>query len=114
MPPEGGAPPARHPRHAVALVEAVVAREQGRQRRAPLVPAAVGVEAGWDRRAREAAAINRLRIVDAPRDGTAANRAAGPGAALRISVAGAHSVPSSPVSQAVNRPGAGSRSSSGP
>lgn len=80
----------RKHRHAVALVEAVRARERGRLRRAPLVPTAVRVEAGWDRRARDAAAINRLRIVDVPLDSAAADRAAVLAAELRISVADAH------------------------
>lgn len=55
-----------------------------------MVPTAVRVEAGWDRRAPHAAAINRLRFVDVPLDGPHADRAADLRIALRVSVADAH------------------------
>jgi hypothetical protein len=78
----------RKHRRALAFVEAMVAR--GRGGAAPLVPTAVRVEAGWDRRAAGSAAINRLRVTDAPLDRTSADVAASLVTALQISVADAH------------------------
>jgi hypothetical protein len=81
---------AAHPKHrrALAFVEAIVSR--GRGGAAPVVPAAVRVEAAWDRRAPAAAVINRLRVVDVVLDRPGADRAAALVAVLRISVADAH------------------------
>lgn len=83
----------RHPKHVVALefVEATVGRN--RDRTATLrvvVPTAVRVEAGWDRRARNAAVLNRLRIGDVGLDGAAADRAAALRTRVRVSVVDAH------------------------
>ncbi|MDN5851886.1 MAG: hypothetical protein L0I24_09530 [Pseudonocardia sp.] len=80
----------RHRKHrrAIAVVEALWAR--GRGSRVPLVPTAVRVEAGWNRRARESAVINRLRVADVLLDGEAADRAAVLVRALGVSVADAH------------------------
>jgi hypothetical protein len=78
----------RKHRRALAFVEAIVSR--GRGGAVPVVPAAVRVEAAWDRRTPGAAVINRLRIDDAVLDGPAADRAAALVAALRISVADAY------------------------
>jgi hypothetical protein len=83
----------RHRKHrrVLAVVEAVAARNLRRSGSVRLVvPTAVRVEAGWDRHAPRAAAVNRLRIHDAPLDGEMANRAARIGAALAVSVADAH------------------------
>lgn len=78
----------RKHRRALAFVEAMVAR--GRGGAAPVVPTAVRVEAAWDRRAAGAAPINRLRVTDAVLDRASADCAAALVAALRISVADAH------------------------
>lgn len=84
-------PDHRKHRRTLAAVEAVTARALRRAGSARLVvPTAVRVEAGWDRRARGAAAINRLRFDDAPLDRPAADRAAGVRHALGVSVADAH------------------------
>jgi predicted nucleic acid-binding protein len=55
-----------------------------------IVPTAVRVESGWDRRTRGAAAVNRLRFEDAALDGRAADRAAAVRSKLGVSVADAH------------------------
>lgn len=55
-----------------------------------MVPTAVRVEAGWDRRAPHSAAVNRLQILDAPLDGAHADRAAVLRNTLDVSVADAH------------------------
>ena len=78
----------RKHRKTLAFVEAAVSR--GRGGAAPVVPAAVRVEAAWDRRVPGAAAINRLRVADVVLDRPGADRAAALVAALRISVADAH------------------------
>lgn len=81
----------RKHRRVLAVVEMVAARNLRRAGSARLVvPTAVRVEAGWDRRESSAAAINRLRIHDAPLDTEPANRAARACAALAIAVADAH------------------------
>jgi hypothetical protein len=81
-------PAHRKHRRALAFVEVIVSG--GRGGAAPVVPTAVRVEAAWDRRVAGAAAINRLRVTDAPLDRAGADRAAALVAALRISVADAH------------------------
>jgi hypothetical protein len=55
-----------------------------------IVPTAVRVEAGWDRSAGSAAAINRFRVVDAVLDTTTANVGAQIVAQTGVSVADAH------------------------
>lgn len=83
----------RHRKHRrmLAMIEAVAARNLRRAGSVRLVvPTAVRVEAHWDRRAKTAAAINRLRIADVPLDAGLADRAATACRLLRISVAGAH------------------------
>ncbi len=54
------------------------------------VPLAVRVEAGWDRTSASWAFANRLRIVDIPLDGPAANLGATIRSATGVSVADAH------------------------
>lgn len=82
----------RHPKHrrALALVGVVTGR---RMKALPIdivVPTAVRVEAGWDRRRSDAALINRLRVRDAELDRAAADTAAALVADHGVSVAGAH------------------------
>ncbi len=73
------------------MVEAVTARSLRRAGSARLVvPTAVRVEAGWDRRAPGAAPINQLRADDAPLDRPATDHATGVRRALGVSVADAH------------------------
>jgi predicted nucleic acid-binding protein len=55
-----------------------------------LVPAAVRVEAGWDRTSPQWAFLNRLRIADVPLDAVHANAAAAIHAQAQVSVADAH------------------------
>jgi len=55
-----------------------------------VVPTSVRVEAGWDRTQPQAAAINRLRVVDHTLDAAAANIAATIAEGLAVSVADAH------------------------
>lgn len=84
-------PDHRKHRRVLAAVEAVTARSLRRAGSARLVvPTAVRVEAGWDRRAPGAAAINQLRVDDAPLDRPAADHAAGIRRALGVSAADAH------------------------
>lgn len=84
-------PSHRKHRRVLAVVEAVAARNLRRSGSVRLVvPTAVRVEAGWDRRVSGAAVLNRLRADDCPLDTSAANRAAGICSALNISVADAH------------------------
>src|SRR5207302_9228435 len=74
-------------RRVLAAVEATAARNLRRAGTVQLVvPTAVRVEAGWDRRAHQSAAINRLRAADSPLDGPAADRAAEVVTALGVSV----------------------------
>lgn len=85
-----GDPTHRRHRHAVALVEVTVGGGRRRAGPAPVVPTAVRVEAGWDRRVPRAAAINRFQVVDVPLDADSADRAAAVRGALNVSVADAH------------------------
>ena len=81
----------RKHRQVIAVVEALAARNLRRVGSVRLVvPTAVRVEAGWNRRSPKGAVLNRLRVGDEPLDGDAADRAAGVRAALAISVADAH------------------------
>lgn len=81
-----------HRRHRAALAHMEAAA--GRRRRGAvtrvLVPAAVRVEAGWDRRRPESAAINSLPVADAPLDRPTADAAADIVARTAVSVADAH------------------------
>lgn len=78
-------------RRVLAVVEAVASKNLRRAGSVRLVvPTAVRVEAGWDRRVPRAAAINRLRLDDLPLDTTAANRASAVRHELGVSVADAH------------------------
>lgn len=81
----------RKHRRALAAVEATAARNLRRAGSIRLVvPTAVRVEAGWDRRAGRSAAVNRLRVDDTPLDRHAADVAAEVVSALGVSVADAH------------------------
>lgn len=81
-----------HPKHRQVLAH--LAGIVGRRRRgldvSAVVPTSVRVEAGWDRTQPEAAAINRLRVVDHTLDAAAANIAATIAEGLAVSVADAH------------------------
>jgi hypothetical protein len=81
-----------HPKHArvIAHVQVVAQRKVKAVPLDIVVPTAVRVEAGWDRRARSATLINHLRIADAVLDTTSANVAAALVARLQVSVADAH------------------------
>ncbi|MHB8463259.1 MAG: hypothetical protein ACYDH6_21905 [Acidimicrobiales bacterium] len=82
-----------HPKHrrTLAAVEVTAARNLRRAGAAYLVvPTAVRVEVGWNRQGRRSAALNRLRVIDSPLDGQAADRAAEVVSALGVSVADAH------------------------
>lgn len=81
----------RKHRRVLAAVEVTAARNLRRAGSVRLVvPTAVRVEAGWDRRARRSAAINSLRVDDSPLDRHAADTAAEVVSALGVSVADAH------------------------
>lgn len=81
----------RKHRRVLAAVEVTAARNLRRSGSVRLVvPTAVRVEAGWDRRARRSAAINSLRVDDSPLDRHAADTAAAVVSALGVSVADAH------------------------
>ena len=78
-------------RRVLAAVEVTAARNLRQAASVRLVvPTAVRVEAGWDRRARRSGAINRLRLDDSPLDRSAADTAAEVVSALGVSVADAH------------------------
>jgi hypothetical protein len=81
-----------HPKHAqvVAQLQVVAQRKRKAMPLDVVVPAAVRVEAGWDRRAPAAALINHLRIIDVPLESASANVAADLVARLHVSVADAH------------------------
>lgn len=84
-------PAHRKHRRALAVVEAVTARQTRRAGAVRLiVPTSVRVEAGWDRRAGGSVAVNRLRADDAVLDRPAADLAAAIRTSLRVSVADAH------------------------
>jgi hypothetical protein len=81
-----------HPKHpqVIAHVQVVAQRKRKAIPLEVVVPTAVRVEAGWDRRARAAALINHLRITDVALDTVSANVAAGLVSRLEVSVADAH------------------------
>ena len=81
-----------HAKHSLVVAHVQVVAQRKR-RAVPLdviVPTAVRVEAGWDRRAPAAALINHLRIRDVPLEPASANVAADLVARLHVSVADAH------------------------
>jgi len=84
-------PTHRKHRRVMAIVEVVAARNLRRAGSVRLVvPTAVRVEAGWNRRAAGAATLNRLRVDDHPLDAGAADRASDVRSALAVPVADAH------------------------
>ena len=84
-------PTHRKHRRVLSAVEATAARNLRQAGSVRLVvPTAVRVEAGWDRRAQRSAAINRLRVDDIPLDRFASDAAAAVVRALGVSVADAH------------------------
>jgi predicted nucleic acid-binding protein len=82
----------RHPKHQRVLghMEAVERRKRQAAAISLVVPAAVRVEAGWDRTAPQWAFLNRLRITDIPLDAAHANAAAAIHDQAQVSVADAH------------------------
>ena len=82
----------RHPKHQRVLghMEAVERRKRQVAAISLLVPAAVRVEAGWDRTSPQWAFLNRLRITDVPLDAVHANAAAAIHERTQVSVADAH------------------------
>jgi predicted nucleic acid-binding protein len=82
----------RHPKHQRVLshMEAVERRKRRAAAISLVVPAAVRVEAGWDRTSPQWAFLNRLRILDVPLDAAHANLAAAIHEQARVSVADAH------------------------
>lgn len=81
-----------HPKHQRVLghIEAVERRKSRAVAITLVVPAAVRVEAGWDRTSPQWAFVNRLRISDVPLDAAHANAAAAIHGQARVSVADAH------------------------
>lgn len=77
-------------RRVVAHLASVVQRRRKGASVLPVVPTAVRVEAGWDRSATDAAAINRFRVVDRSLDAPAADVAAAIRTRTGASVADAH------------------------
>jgi hypothetical protein len=83
-------PAHRKHRRALAHVQVVAERKRKAQPIALAVPTTIRVEAGWDRRARTSAFVNRLRIGDLPLDRQAADAAASLRRQHHVSVADAH------------------------
>jgi uncharacterized protein (DUF1778 family) len=81
-----------HPKHrqVLAHLAGIVGRRRRGHEVSAAVPTSVRVEAGWDRTQPEAAAINRLRVVDYALDAATANVAAAIADRLAVSVADAH------------------------
>jgi len=81
-----------HPKHQRVLghMEAVERRKRHAAAISLMVPAAVRVEAGWDRTSPQWAFLNRLRIMDVPLDTAHANAAAAIHQQAQVSVADAH------------------------
>jgi predicted nucleic acid-binding protein len=81
-----------HPKHRKVLghMEAVERRKRHAAAISLVVPAAVRVEAGWDRTSPQWAVLNRLRITDVPLDAAHANAAATIHEQAQVSVADAH------------------------
>jgi hypothetical protein len=83
-------PDHRKHRRALAHVQVVAQRKRKALPIAFAVPTTVRVEAGWDRRARRSAFVNRLRIGDLPLDRPAGDAAASLRRHHQVSVADAH------------------------
>jgi hypothetical protein len=83
---------ATHAKHrtVAAHLEGVVGRRRRGVDARVIVPTTVRVEAGWNRTAPRAAAINRFRSNDVALDAFSANVAADLRSALAVSVADAH------------------------
>jgi predicted nucleic acid-binding protein len=81
-----------HPKHRKVLghMEAVERRKRHAAAISLVVPAAVRVEAGWDRTSSQWAVLNRLRITDVLLDAAHANAAATIHEQAQVSVADAH------------------------
>ncbi|MGD0705054.1 MAG: hypothetical protein ABSA02_34850 [Trebonia sp.] len=81
-----------HQKHRRVLghMEAVERRKRRAAAVTLAVPAAVRVEAGWDRTAPRWAFVNSLRIIDVPLDAAQANAAAAIHEQAQVSVADAH------------------------
>ncbi len=81
-----------HPKHQRVLghMEAVERRKRRAAAISLMVPAAVRVEAGWDRTSPRWAFLNRLRITDIPLDAAHSNAAASIHEQAQVSVADAH------------------------
>jgi hypothetical protein len=92
-----------HPKHrrVLSFIEEINQRNQRRRlQTSVVVPAAVRVEAGWDRTARDASLLNRLvRARDLPLDGPAADRS------VQLRRAAAVSVVDATVGQAAEATG---------
>jgi predicted nucleic acid-binding protein len=103
----------RHPKHQRVLghMEAVERRKRHAAAISLLVPAAVRVEAGWDRTSPQWAFLNRLRIADVPLGVGHANAAAAIHEQTQVSVADAHigatlqSAPNADVTVITSDPG---------
>lgn len=82
----------RHPKHrqVLAHLAGIVGRRRRGREVSAVVPTSVRVEAGWDRTQPDAAAINRLRVIDHALDAATANVAAAIADELAVSVADAH------------------------
>jgi hypothetical protein len=81
-----------HPKHrkVISYVQVIANRKRRAAAISAIVPAAVRVEAGWDRTAPAWAFPNQLRIADVPLDTAHANSAATIRGRTRVSVADAH------------------------
>ena len=77
-------------RNVLGHLEAVERRKRRAAATSLVVPAAVRVEAGWDRTSPRWAFLNRLRIADVPLDAAHANAAATIREQAQVSVADAH------------------------
>lgn len=82
----------RHRKH--VIVSAHIVAVAGRRRRnvetKVVVPTSVRVQAGWDRKHRDSAALNLLRVLDLPLDTATADRAALLRRTTGVSVADCH------------------------
>jgi predicted nucleic acid-binding protein len=82
----------RHPKHQRVLghIETVERRKRQATAISLVIPAAVRVEANWDRTGAQWAFLNRLRIMDVPLDVAHTNAAAAIHQQAQVSVADAH------------------------
>ena len=80
----------RKHRQVMSLAQVVATRKRSAIAIEVVIPAAVRVEAGWDRTSRAWVLLNRLRIVDIPLDAASANTAAAIRNRTGVSVADAH------------------------